>query len=336
MIGRDELRDVAAKAFPAGKLTPSLAQSWETITELGLLGIGLAADDGGLELGRDACAAVHFELGRSLNPAPLAAALASVQAIAASPTIADREGWIERLLGGGYVALPLFGHDVVRAADGTLSGTIRGVPEADMSGHVLLSTEGRCDLVPLGDAAATFVEAETWDPSRRLVDVRLDRYVPQPNLIVALDEDAARIAETVLASLLLAIAADSLGGASALFEMTVDYLKARHQFGRPIALFQALKHRVADLKVRMEAAEALLWARSHGGSNLAELGALKALCTRAYRDVAEEAIQLHGGIGLTEEYPCHLFFKRAMLNCQLLGDADHWEGQTGRRLLGVK
>lgn len=336
MIGRDELRDVAARAFPAGKLTPSLAQSWETVTELGLLGIDLAADDGGLELGRDAFAAVHFELGRSLNPAPLAAALTSLQVIAASRTIADRKGWLERLLGGGYVALPIFGHDVVRAPDGTLSGTIRGVPEADMSSHVLLSTEGRCDLVPLGDAAITVVETDTWDPSRRLLDVRLDRYVLQPDLVVGLDEDAARIAEMVSASMLLAIAADSLGGASALFEMTVDYLKTRHQFGRPIALFQALKHRVADLKVRIEAAEALLWALAHGGSNLDELGSLKALCSRAYRDVAEEAIQLHGGIGLTEEYPCHLFFKRAMLNCQLLGDADHWDGQTGRRLLGVR
>ena len=99
-------------------------------------------------------------------------------------------------------------------------------------------------------------------------------------------------------------------------------------------MFQALKHRVADLKVKLEAAEALLWSRANDEASMAELGALKAHCNDVYRDVVEEAIQLHGGIGLTEEYPCHLFFKRAMLNGVLAGDTMHWEGATGRALLG--
>jgi alkylation response protein AidB-like acyl-CoA dehydrogenase len=112
--------------------------------------------------------------------------------------------------------------------------------------------------------------------------------------------------------------------------MTIDYLKTRRQFDRPLAMFQALKHRVADLKIAHSAAEALLWNRAIGAPTLAEIGALKAHCTTAYLRIAEETIQLHGGIGLTQEHPCHLFLKRAFLNCALGGDPDYWEEQAGR------
>ena len=132
------------------------------------------------------------------------------------------------------------------------------------------------------------------------------------------------------------LAADALGGANAVLDLTIDYLKLRKQFDRPLALFQALKHRVADCKVRIAAAEALLWERA-GQADLTpvEAGALKALATQVYADVAEEAIQLHGGIGLTQEHPCHRFLKRAFLNRTLCGDVDHWTEQAGRDALAA-
>ena len=119
-----------------------------------------------------------------------------------------------------------------------------------------------------------------------------------------------------------------------MLDLTVDYLKLRKQFDRPLALFQALKHRVADLKVKIAAAEALLWQRA-GQADLSpvEAGALKALATQTYAEVGEEAIQLHGGIGLTQEHPCHLYLKRAFLNRTLCGDGDHWNEQAGRAAL---
>jgi alkylation response protein AidB-like acyl-CoA dehydrogenase len=131
----------------------------------------------------------------------------------------------------------------------------------------------------------------------------------------------------------LALAADSLGGASELLVATVEYLKMRRQFDRPLALFQALKHRCADLKVGLSAAEALLWSRASSEATPLEMGAMKALATTTARRIAEEAIQLHGGIGLTEEHPCHRFMKRAFLNAALCGDADHWNEAAGRALL---
>lgn len=94
-----------------------------------------------------------------------------------------------------------------------------------------------------------------------------------------------------------------------------------------MAMFQALKHRVADLKIMIGGAEALLWSEAARGTiSLTRAGGLKAHATEVYRFVCEEEIQLHGGGGLTDELYCHLFMKRANLNVQLGGAARLIEG----------
>ncbi|WP_340589115.1 acyl-CoA dehydrogenase family protein [Erythrobacter alti] len=333
MIELEELRDAARKAFPVDKLTPPRDACWQLVTEMGWLMIELAEDHGGLELGRAAAAAVHFELGKVLPAVPLAPALAALQGIAASPELSDRNDWIERICGGEYISFNMLPGTAATDENASLNGRVAGVFEADMASHVLVATRGRYDLVPTDAEGVTVVERDLWDPSRRIFDLVLDGYKTTPELVVALGEDAVQLHDAMSPTVQLAIAADSLGAANALFDMTVDYLQTRKQFGRPLALFQALKHRVADLKVKLESAEALLWSRVDADATMPELGALKAHCNAAFRDVAEEAIQLHGGIGLTEEHPCHLFLKRALLNCTLAGDTMYWEGATGRALL---
>lgn len=336
MIELQELRDAAQKAFPADKLAPPRDASWQLVAGMGWLMIGLSEEQGGLELGRGAAAAVQYELGRVLAPIPLAPALVALEAIAASGELADRESWIERICGGEYVPLNMLPGSVTADEAGSLSGTVCGVFDADMASHVLVASARRYDLIPLDSEQVSLVEREVWDPTRRFFDLRLEAYRPSPDLTVATGDDAAALHDRASPSAQLAIAADSLGGANAMFEMTVDYLKTRKQFGRPLALFQALKHRAADLKVKLEAAEALFWSRANDDSTMADLGALKAHCNAVYRDVVEDAIQLHGGIGLTEEYPCHLFFKRAMLNGVLAGDIMHWEAQAGQHVLAAR
>ena len=87
------------------------------------------------------------------------------------------------------------------------------------------------------------------------------------------------------------------------------------------------------MKTRVAASHALLWNRSGGELDPVDLGALKAHCASSFRYVAEEAVQLHGGIGLTVEHPCHRFLKRAFLNAALGGDGDYWNEQAGRAAL---
>lgn len=334
MIELNELRDAAQKAFPADQLVPDRDKSWELIAEMGWLMVRTPEDAGGLGLGRDASTAIHLEMGRVLSGAPVLPALLAIEAIGASETLADQADWIERTCAGEFVTLNLARGTVEQTADGSLSGTLPAVPDADMASHVLLCIRGLATLVPLDAAGVMVSEREIWDRSRRLFEVTLNDYQPDPALLVAKGGKAHDIAMHLQEELLLGIAADCLGGANAALDMTVEYLKTRKQFDRPLAMFQALKHRCADLKARIGSAEALLWSRSgNAAATATDLGALKTLAGEVYEFVTEEAIQLHGGIGLTEEHQCHLFMKRAMLNLVLGGTPDEWHEAAGRQAL---
>jgi len=191
-------------------------------------------------------------------------------------------------------------------------------------------------LIPLDAPGVTVVERPIWDRSRRIFDIGLSGYTLDPALVVAQGDGAAALHDRISPNAQIALAADSLGGANAMLDMTIEYLKMRKQFDRPLAMFQALKHRCADLKTIIAASEALLWSRvKNPDATVTDLGALKAQASDVYRIVVEEAIQLHGGIGLTEEHPCHLFMKRAMLNLQLCGNADYWREAAGRAALAA-
>jgi alkylation response protein AidB-like acyl-CoA dehydrogenase len=338
MIERAELHDAAQKAFPADQLKPSRGESWNLVAEMGWLLLPLSEEAGGLGLGRDASAAIHYELGKVLSTAPLMPALLAVQALGAAAELPDQAGWIERATGGELITLNLMPGDVSLDSSGSirLSGTLPCVPDADIASHVLVFTRGIAALVPLDADTVSVGERPLWDESRRLFDVTLNNHPVDPELVVARGEAEHDIANRLHGELQLALAADCLGGASAALDMTVEYLKTRKQFDRPLAMFQALKHRCADLKIQVVAAEALLWERAvDGDATVTDLGALKALASDVYRMVTEEAIQLHGGIGLTEEYPIHLFMKRAMLNLQLGGSVDMWRERAGREALAA-
>lgn len=335
MIERSELHDAARQAFGNGDLKAPRDPAWQLVAELGWLLLPVPDELGGLGLGLDSSAAIQFELGRVLGTAPLLPALMSIRALTMATDLPDQAGWIERATSGELITTALELKGVSELA-GCLSGTLQGVADADLASHVLLITEGLglCVMVPLDAAGVTVSEQPLWDESRRLFDVHLNAVEVSPALVLARGEKVRPIARAIKAEMLTGIAADCLGGAEAVLDLTVEYLKTRRQFDRPLAMFQALKHRCADLRIQIGAAEALLWSRSRDSSaSITDLGALKAHSADVYRWVVEEAIQLHGGIGLTEEHQCHLFMKRAMLNLQLCGSVDHWREQAGRQAL---
>ena len=311
---REELEE-AALAFADMGLAPPAANSDAAIAEMGWLTMAVPEAAGGLGLGREAAGALHVALGRALVRG---ATIAQLQVIAALAS-ADQPDLLARAMGGEFMTASLAGGDD--------RDVLTAVPDADRASFVLVRNLAWVSLVPL--AGADIRPLSTWDETRRLFEVRLN----DSGMILAEGDSAKALHEALEAHLLFALAGDSLGGAGAVLAMTVDYLGTRRQFDRPLGMFQALKHRLADCKTQIAAAEALFWSRAEGTPTLSQTGALKALATTVYRDVAEEAIQLHGGIGLTGEYPCHLFLKRALLNCALGGDADRWEERAGRELL---
>lgn len=331
MIERSELHDAAQQAFGNEAILMPREQAWPMVAELGWLLLPVPEDMGGLGLGLDSSAAIQFELGRMLGTAPVLPALMVIRALVE----AGKTDLVERAAGGGLMttALVLKG---VSEADGKLSGTLEGVIDADMASHVFVITEGLglAALVPLDADGVTVMAREAWDESRKLFNVTLDSVSVNEDLVLGRGEAVLPISKAVKAEMLSGLAADSLGAAQGVFDLSVEYLKTRRQFDRPLAMFQALKHRVADLKCQLEATTALLWSRTaQEAPRTAELGGLKALATDVFRMVAEEAIQFHGGIGLTDEYPAHWYLKRSLMNLQLGGSLDMWRETAGRAAL---
>lgn len=320
-----ELHESARQVMDGLGLAADEQSTWPTIAELGWLMVSAPEELGGLGMGLAGACALQLEQGRGLATVPYLPALLSIEAIVHGE-LAGKESWLERLTTGeGYVAAPLADSEIKVARNGdavTLSGLVTTVSSVDRASHVLVATNDVVALVPVASAQVT--ARRTWDETRRFSDLRLDGVAVDKALTLA-SGAAAKVLTQRLATLRdFALAADAVGGAAAALTMTVDYLQTRQQFGRPLALFQALKHRCADLKALVEAADALLH------DNLARVGdaldsaeaetlarAAKQLACSAYAALAEESIQLHGGIGVTEEHPCHLFLKRALLNEQL-------------------
>jgi len=314
-VDRAELGDSARKAFGDAPLGCDAEASWSKLTDMGWFMMTVPEQLGGLGLGSEATAVIHYELGRALVPGHAIAQMLVIEALSAS----GQQDLLDSAMAGEPMTTSLA---LPGEGDG---GAITAVPSADIASYVLIDRRDGLWLVARDRCEIT--AQPTWDETRRLFDVRVP--ATETGLLIAQGDAAAGLRLQLQAKLLLALSADSLGGAEAALALTVDYLKTRRQFDRPLAMFQALKHRVADLKIAHSAAEALLWDRTTAARLLADMGALKAHCTAAYRLITEDVVQLHGGIGLTQEYPCHLFLKRAMLNCALGGDAWHWEELAG-------
>lgn len=340
-LDRAELQDSARRVFEDTGVAPDREKSWALAVEMGWLALGAPEELGGLEQGRVALCTLHNELGRALASGAVLPAMLAVTAVSKAEGFAGQGAWIERLIGGERVTASLAPAtlSVTAEADGfALSGVVGAVQDADQSGHLLVWADEVVGLLPLDAAGVTVTPRKTWDQGRQLAEVRLDGAKLPADLVLARGNQAPALARELETELLYALAADSLGAAAAAFEMTVEYLKTRRQFARPLAMFQALKHRCADLKALLATAEALLWQSAEGRPSealdpLTQAGALKSHADMVAHAIAEETIQLHGGIGLTAEHPCHLFVKRLLLNESLGGHADHWERVAGAQAI---
>lgn len=345
-----ELHDSARQVLGGLGLAAREPSTWTQIAELGWLMIATTQEQGGLGMGLSGACALQIELGRQLATIPFLPAVLAGQALALG-TLADKEQWLERVITGeSYVAVPLAdsapGVQCAGGAAVQLTGTLSAVQSADRASHLLFWSfdSDYVILAPTDAPGVTLLERPMWDTTRRLFDVQFDAVELEEHSILARGDAATALAATLATQRDYLLAADAVGGAAALLELTVEYLQTRNQFGRPLALFQALKHRCADLKAQTAGAEALLLDSigRYGGhvdgaaaNAAAELAgkAAKQLACAAYALVAEEALQLHGGIGMTSEHICHLFLKRAMLNEHLGRAPDRYEADLADNLL---
>lgn len=314
---QDSIRPVLEAAGPAADLEPA----WTQAVELGWLMTAASEELGGLGLGLASMVLVATESGRRVSPLPMVSALTAIDVLAHVQN-AER---VEALITGSMMAVPLAGSAIELASD-LLTGTADALPYVDRADAILLWTadHSMVCVVPTSVAGLEITRTPTWDETRSLSRVALSAITVSSVEVLATGELAQQLIARLLSLRDVLLAADAIGVANGLLAATIEHLSVRYQFGRPLAMFQALKHRVADLRTQLSGAEALLdttvaRVESDLSNSDAAQAAMKAcyMATQVCASVAEEGLQLHGGIGMAAEHVCHLYLKRAMLNQRL-------------------
>jgi alkylation response protein AidB-like acyl-CoA dehydrogenase len=324
--------------------------------ELGWAGLAIATSHGGAGLGWVELCILQEELGRHLVASPFfgTAALAA-PLIQRLGTGAQQHTYLGRIAAGEVrIACALGGPDGRPPCDGIaveLSGRpgnlrLRGVSDfvihGDAADLVLVLARAaagvRAALVPVTAAGVAITPHVMLDLTRPMSRVEFTDVSLAAEELLG-DGDATPGIEQALELARIALAAEALGGAARVLEMTTDYARERVQFGRPIGSFQAIKHRLADMMVEVEAARSAAWyaacVADERPQELAEAAAIaKSYCCDAFFDCAANAIQLHGGIGYTWEHDLHLYFKRARACATLLGSPAWQRERLARQIAG--
>ncbi|MCA2014269.1 acyl-CoA dehydrogenase [Cereibacter sphaeroides] len=301
---------------------------WEALAELGVLGALFTEDEGGFGGQGFDIAVVFEELGRAGASAPV------LEAGLAGGLLADagRADLVEQVIAGALkVTLahsePGLRYDLgpitTSAASGTVSGRKSFVTNVDGADWLVVSAlEDGAVALFLVDPKSEGVSLHTTPAlmGGTISEVTLDR-APAERL------GSAETLETRLAAATLAVCADALGAMETAKAMTLDYLRTRKQFGVPIGKFQALQHRMADVAIEIEMARsAVINLAGHLGDAAPtrdrHVSATKNLTARAAHLVAEEAIQMHGGIAMTEEYSLSDISRRLFAVDHRFGDED--------------
>ncbi|MFF7090863.1 acyl-CoA dehydrogenase family protein [Streptomyces rubradiris] len=329
---------------PAGVLArtesdaPHDRSLWKSLAEdMGLAGLLVPEEQGGQGASHREAAVVLEELGRAVAPVPyLTSAVVATEALLAC---GDGE-LLSRLASGrtiGALAVglhtgPATGVRTVRLENGALHGELPGIADAAVA-DVLLVPADDGGLYAVAADAVTVLPQTSLDLTRPLATVRL---AGAPGRRVGDTEPAVRRALRAAAGLL---ASEQLGVADRALTETVRYLKERKQFNRPVGGFQALKHRLARLWLEVvhlrAAARAAADALSSGRDTEVTVAVAQAYAAPVAVRATEEALQLHGGIGMTWEHPVHLYLKRAKADSIAYGTAGaHREALAG--LVGLQ
>jgi len=267
---------------------------WAQLAEVGFLGAVVPEKFGGLGYRDLELALLLEEAGRVALPVPLAETALAALVLAEHGSDAQRERWLPAIAAGDAVAtVALPGRPLVASAQ---DADVLLVAAADGMHAV---EPGRCEIVA----------QPAFDRSRRLASVRAD--TGPETLLPGSAGAAVRLADRAA----VATAATLLGIGAHLVAVTVGYVGQRHQFGRPVGSFQAVKHRLADAHLAVEMARPAVWVAAHlvavGDPDAAGAAAVAAVAaTEAQRLANEHALQCHGGIGFTWEHDLHLWLKR--------------------------
>jgi alkylation response protein AidB-like acyl-CoA dehydrogenase len=329
---------------------PFDAKVWARLgAELGVLGLSVPEDDGGVGGTLVDQAVAVEELGASLAcGAVFGTVFLAVPALVAASAGRARDELLAELVEGrrtAAFAVPdragALGEVSVTADGDSLTGTVERVVDAGSADDLLVAARNADGLALYAvDAAAAGVQRTrlvTLDLTRPQATVQLSS---APGRLIAGPDEAERVIEHALQVGSALLAVEQVGAAQHLLDLSVDYAKSRLQFGRQIGSFQAIKHKLADLLVDLEharsAAYHAVWAIADGSDDPALSASIaQATCSAALSRIAADTIQVHGGIGFTWEHQAHLYFKRAATDAALLGSAEQHRDRVAELVLDV-
>ncbi|MCK1540095.1 acyl-CoA dehydrogenase [Bradyrhizobium sp. 176] len=354
----DTVRSFLAEQAPVGHMralrdaddksgfSPDL---WKRFAELGLNGVLLDESDGGSGLGHVEAGIVLEEIGRNLTPSPfLLTAVGAVTALKGGSSD-QRQAWLPQICAGdavGTLALDesarhrpeRIGLKAERVGSSfRLVGEKRFVTYGHVADFLIVAarTAGADDeqlgvtlFLVESDAANLTAQAERLIDASLAARLKFDGVQVSANAAIGEVDDGFSGLMKVLSALRAGAAAEMVGLGSRALDMTIDYLKQRMQFGRVIGSFQALQHRAAHLYAEMEVARAAVLKAQQlldGDEDRAEQAVTVAKATTGLASAlaVQEGVQMHGGIGMTDEYDIGLYMKRQRVLAELFGDADY-------------
>ena len=316
-------------------------QLWQAIVEMGWTATCIPEEYGGLGLGSLELCVIAEELGRVLAPTPFSSSVyLATEAIMMAGNEAQKQRWLPRLAAGeniGSFALS----EGPRAAtpenlqttvvDGFIDGVKYPVTDGDVADFVVVVARDSVGVSwYLVDLRAEGVErkpVKSLDPTRSQAHLTFDKV---PAELLGEAGKGFCLTDELYDRAAVLFAFEQVGGSLAALEQACEYAKDRYAFGRSIASFQAIKHKLADMYVAATLARSNCyygaWALSTDAAELSSAAATARIsATDAYQLCARENIQTHGGMGYTWEFDCHLYYRRARALAVNLGNKWHWE-----------
>jgi alkylation response protein AidB-like acyl-CoA dehydrogenase len=339
-----QLRDQARK-FLAEKCSPKAVRQvldgkedydralWKGLAEMGFLGVAIPEEFGGAGAGHLELCVIAEEMGRALAPVPFSSTVyLAAEALLLAGSDAQKRKWLPAIASGeaiGTLALfegkgnPSPQNVKLVASGGTLNGTKKPVPDGAIADFAIV-------------AARTGSAARDNDVSLFLVDMKAGGV--EAKSLTNIDPTRGwSILSQVLDRAAVLMAFEQVGGADRALEMGRDYALDRIAFGRPIGSFQAVKHILADMYVSATLARSNCyygaWALSTNAGELPEAAAAARIsATQAFQHCAKNNIQVHGGMGFTWEFDCHMYYRRANATALGLGSLSYWEDALIERM----
>jgi alkylation response protein AidB-like acyl-CoA dehydrogenase len=322
---------------------------WTKIAGLGWTGLGIPEQYGGVGTFLDLIVVLE-EAGRALMPGPFFATMGlAVPALIEAGTEAQKKEVLGAIAQGSARATLALTEPSGRWDAGavTLSAKPSGggwkldgvklfVADAEAADYMVVAARTRGEgevgislfLVKGRPAGMTVTPLKTLDMTRRWSEVRFDGVKVEGDALMGPADKAWPHLKRALEWATAALCAEMIGGTQKVLETSTEYAKTRHQFGKPIGIYQAVSHKLADMLVLSESGRSATyyaaWAVEADASDRSLAASMaKAYVSDAYRKVAGDGIQVHGGIGFTWEHDMHLYFKRAKSSEVTLGDATY-------------